>query len=596
MSAGDPVSPDLPAPSAPSTLGSRSFWGVILLAVTAAACLPFLPAVDGQFLNWDDEENFVRNQGYRGLGWAQVRWMLTTTLMGHWIPVTWLTLGLNYVLGGMEPRGYHLGNILLHTGSALVFCMIARRLLKAAWEGRASMAAVELGAGFAAVLFAAHPLRVESVAWITERRDVLSALFFLLSIWAYLRAVETGPAPGRGWYGASVAAYAVGLLAKASGMTLPLALLLLDVYPLGRRPLGWRRLVAEKLPHFALAGVSAIVALWALRQSTGLTGYADYGLGARLAMTAYSLVFYPWKWLWPTALSPMYELPARVDLFAARFLVPLLLVPTLTVALVMLRRRWPAGLAVWVYSAIMVLPVSGAVHAGFQLAHDRYSYLSGLGLALLGGGALAAVLRAGDQGRLRRWLVVGLLAAAVLLSVGLGAETRRQSRLWLDSETLWRWALDLDPACAICNNNLGSAILHAPSRTPLTAVLAESYFRRAIALRPERPAYYYNLGASLALQKRFAEAEAVFTQFARLSPTVAEGPGRLGMLYVDQERYGEAIPLLREALAMKPPFPAAAADLVRALRKRAEELARAGRAAEALALEREAAQVEAARP
>lgn len=595
MSAADPTPSRLPAASVPP-LRSRVVWVLTGVAVAAAAVLPFLPALHGDFLNWDDEENFVRNHGFKGLGWAQLRWMLSTTLMGHWIPLTWLSFGLNYAFGGMDPWGYHLGNMLLHAANALVFWRIARRLLIAAWCDDAPSGATNTGAVFAAVLFAAHPLRVESVAWITERRDVLSGFFFLLSVWTFLRAAEGGPELRRGPYRLSVAAYATGLLAKASGITLPGALLLLDVYPLRRRALGWRRLVAEKLPHLALAGAAAAVAIWAVRSGTVVTGYGEYGVGARLAMTAYSLVFYPWKWLWPTALSPMYELPAIVNPLTPRFLVPLLLVPVITAVLIVLRRRWPAGLAVWLYSCLMILPVSGAIHSGFQLVHDRYSYLSGLGLAVLAGGALVAVLRAGAQARLRPRLVGLLLGTAALVAVGLGAETWRQSRLWGDSQTLWRWAVDLDPACSICNSNLGAAVIHTPARTPVTAALAEPYFRRAIALRPERPTAYHNLGGALALQGRLDEAEVVFNEFLRLSPHVPEAPGRLGMLYVEQQRYGEAIPLLRAALAMEPRFAAVRADLVRALRKHAEILRRERQEALAQVFEREAATVEAGSP
>ena len=564
--------------------------------MAAAASLPFLPAVDGEFLNWDDEENFVRNDGFHGLGWAQLRWMFSATLMGHWIPLTWLSFGVNYALGGMDPRGYHLGNIVLHAANALVFWRIARRLLVAAWADDAASGATNTGAVFAAVVFAAHPLRVESVAWITERRDVLSGFFFLLSVWTFLRASDGGPELRRSPYRLSVAAYATGLLAKASGITVPGALLLLDVYPLRRRALGWRRLVAEKAPYLALAGAAAAVAIWAVRRGTVVTSYGEYGLGARLAMTAYSLVVYPWKWLWPAALSPLYELPATVNPLTPRFLAPLLLVPALTAVLIVLRRRWPAGLAVWLYSCLMILPVGGAIHSGFQLAHDRYTYLSGLGLAVLAGGALVAVLRAGAEARLRPRLVGLLLGAAVLAALGLGAETWRQSRLWRDSETLWRWAVDLDPACAICNSNLGAAVMHTHSRTPVTAALAEPYFRRAIALRPERPTPYHNLGGALALQGRLAEAEVAFKEFRRLSPRVPEAPGRLGMLYVEQQRYEEAIPLLREALVMEPRFAAVRADLVLALRTRAEILRRERQEAFAQALEREAAKVEAGSP
>jgi hypothetical protein len=596
VSLADPPSSRPPVAITIPALRSRVVLVLIFLVVAAAAVLPFLPALDGEFLDWDDEENFLRNQGFRGLGWTQLRWMFSTTLMGHWIPLTWLSLGLNYALGGMNPWGYHLGNLLLHAAGALLFWLIARRLLKAAWGTDVAGGTTDAGAAFAALLFAAHPLRVESVAWITERRDVLSGVFFLLSVWGYLRAAEGGTELRRGWYRLSVAAFATGLLAKASGMPLPVALLLLDIYPLRRSTLGWRRLVGEKVPHLILAGATAVVAMWAVGKGTVLTGYGEYGLGARLAMTAHSFIFYPCKWFWPTGLSPIYELPARVSLLAPRFLVPLLLVPAITTALIVVRRRWPAGLVVWLYSCVMILPVSGAIHAGFQLAHDRYSYLSGLGLAVLAGGALVAVLHAGAQERLRPWLVGVLLATAALVVVGLGTETWRQSRLWRDSETLWRWAVDLDPGCAICNSNLGAAIIRASSPTTATTALAETYFRRAISLRPRMPTPYHNLGRVLELQGRLTEAEVALNEFLRLSPHVAEAPGRLGMLYVAQQRYDEAIPLLRRALAMEPRYAAVRGDLVQALRKHADALRRERREALAQELEREAAQVEAGLP
>ena len=577
---------------------TRSAWRVAALAVLVAAVtvIAFLPAFQGQFLNWDDEENFLRNEDFRGLGLPQLRWIFSTSLMGHYIPLTWLSLSANYALGGMDPRGYLAGNVFLHAVAAVVFLLIARRLLSAAFRGRAPVLAVDLGAAFAALVFAIHPLRVESVAWITERRDVLSGAWYLLVVWAWLRAVADDPRIRPGFYALSLGAFGAGLLSKASGVMLPFALLLLDAYPLRRLGLGWRRLIVEKLPHFAVAGLGMLVALWAVRQGTAVTSYGDYGVGARIAMTAYSVVFYPWKWLWPVGLSPMYELPARVDPWAPRFLVPLIICVVATAALIALWRRWPAGLAAWAYSALMVLPVSGIVHAGFQLAHDRYSYLSGLGLALLAGGALVLVLRAGAASRISPWLAMLLGATAAVVVLGLGAQTWRQSKVWHSSETLWAWAVDLDPDCAICHNNLGSAIIHSPSRTPLSPALAETHFRRAIALRPGRPTFYHNLGGALAFQGRYQEAEAPLREFLRLSPQRPEAPGRLGMLYVDLGRYAEAMPLLRQALAMEPTFSAVRADLVRGLRLEAQAERKSGREAEATGLEAEAARVEASAP
>jgi len=568
----------------------------VLLAIGVAALTigALYPSLDGQFLNWDDQKNLVTNEAYRGLGPSQLRWMATTTLMGHWIPLTWVTLGLNYVVGGMAPWGYHAGNLLLHAGSAVVFFAVARRLLAARAGAERTAAKVEWGAAAAAAVFAVHPLRVESVAWATERRDVLSGLWFLLAVWGYLKAVEQGRQgrlDGR-WRAMSLGLFAAALLSKASTMMLPAALLVLDIYPLRRQGMGWAALVREKLGYLALAGAGAVVALVAVRQGALVTGYGEYGLGARAVMTVYSLFFYPWKFVWPVDLSPMYELPARIEPLAGKFMVPLVAVPVITVVLIALRRRWPGGLAAWGYSALLVLPVSGAVHAGYQLAHDRYSYLSGMGFALLVGGVVVGVVGAGARGAVRPWVTATALGTVGLVVVGLGAGTWRQSRVWHDSETLWRWAASADPACALCRNNLGEALVLAHSDSIGYIRLAESHFRYAISQRPQQPDAYHNLGAVLAMQSRYDEAETALETYLKLSPPGnAEPPARLGLLHVDQGRYADAIPLLRRALALDPRFPLVRHDLILALGKRADELQKRGEKQEAAALRREASEL-----
>jgi cytochrome c-type biogenesis protein CcmH/NrfG len=264
-------------------------------------------------------------------------------------------------------------------------------------------------------------------------------------------------------------------------------------------------------------------------------------------------------------------------------------VPAITVALFALRRRWPGGLAAWVYSALLVLPVSGAVHAGHQLAHDRYSYLSGLGFAVLAGAAVVWIIRAGGRGVLRPWLEGVVLGAVVLVVAALGAGSWRQSRVWQDSESLWSWAVGVDPACALCSNNLGHALIMAHSTSLGHVRLAEGLFRFAISRRPRHPEAYHNLGAALAMQGHYAEAEAALRTYLQLSsPWNPEPPARLGLLHVDQGRYADAIPLLRRALALDPRFPLVRQDLVVALRKRADELEARGEKQEAAALRREA--------
>ena len=232
--------------------------------VFTAAVATFWPGVTGEFLNWDDRVNVVTNAGVHGLGRAQLAWMWSGVILGHYIPLTWMSFGLNYALGGLNPWGYHVLNLVLHGANAAIFYLVARRLLAAARPGGGDPdpAALLVGAAFAALLFAVHPLRVESVVWITERKDVLSGLFFLGAVLAYLKSVE-GPARDRRWQVVSLAAFAASLLAKAAGMPLPALLLLLDVYPLGRaRVLGWRRVLLEKIPWAVLGLAGALTARW----------------------------------------------------------------------------------------------------------------------------------------------------------------------------------------------------------------------------------------------------------------------------------------------------------------------------------------------
>jgi len=573
----------------------------VVVVVTA---LTFLPVLENDFLNWDDVSNLLTNSNYRGLRWANLRWMFTTMLGGHYIPLTWMSFGLNYLLGGLNPLGYHLGNLLLHTANAGLFYVVARRLLAAAFRGDGATTfprageragadvALSVGGAFAAIIFGVHPLRVESVAWVTERRDVLCGLFYLVAALAYLRGVAGGARIESRWWVASLSAFLLALLSKAAAMPLPAVLLLLDIYPLGRvHAVGWRRLLVEKAPYLLLAAGAALVAVIAQSSAHALTGYQRYGAGARVGMTTYALMFYPWKFLWAADLSPLYELPQTVDPLAWRFLFPTLALAVVTLALVAARRRCPGALVAWVYSALLALPVTGAVvHAGVQLVSDRYTYLSGLGFAVLAGGALAWLLR--QQGRFKASVVGAGVLVAVLVIVGWAASSWRQSKIWHDSETLWRRTLELDPGCAICTINVGTALVAAPSSDAQRAPEAEALFRHALMLRPDLVFAYHGLGVALALQHRYDEAEAAFGEYIRREPGSALGRADLGVLRVEQRRYAEAILLLRQAFTMDPDLVEPRADFVRALRERGEELRREGRSLEADALMAEAAALE----
>jgi Flp pilus assembly protein TadD len=594
----------------------RLGWWLPVLAA-ALSFLTFLPALEAEFVNWDDAVSFLTNSGYRGLGAAQLRWMLTTTLLGHWSPLTWVTWSLNYVVGGLDPFGYHLGNLLLHSANVAVLWLVARRLLATGAGGSMTSAAIASGATVATLVWGLHPLRAEAVAWASARRDLLCGLFYLLAVLAYLRGAAQGGAITRREWVLSVMAFTAALSSKAIAMTLPLTLLLLDVYPLRRLGLGWWVLVREKSPYVMLAAATGAVAFVARQESGNITAYGHYGASARSMLAAYTFWFYPWKFVWPAGLSPMHELPQRVDLGEGRFIGPLLAVIAVSTALVVFRRRWPAGLAAWVQSAIVLGPISGVVHSGNQLAADRYAYLSGLGFAVLVGAIMVWALRHVARSSAQAWIRPLAWASAVLVVVALGITARSQTMIWKRSESLWRRAVEVDPTCSLCESNLGSVVAR-PGRFPE----AEEHVRRAIALRPDRPGPHENLGGimlaqgryheaeehfrraatlhpdraasrnalgvALAYQGRDNEAEAEFRQAMRLSPRLVDAPANLGVLYVRRGRYEEAIPPLRRALAFDDGRVGIRIDLGRALRGRAIELVRQGQLSDAAQLWQEA--------
>ena len=569
---------------------SSSRIGVLSLALVAlAAMLVFLPSLDGQWLNWDDETNFVYNPHFRGLGLAHLRWMFTATVLAVYAPLSWVTLGANYVAGGMDPWGYHLVNLLIHGASAALFFLVARRLLAAGLGARLDDGAVTAGAVAAGLVFAVHPLRAESVGWVTERRDVLSAMLYLAAALAYLRGVGPDGRLAARWRNLSLAAFAAALLSKGLAMTLPLSLLVVDVYPLRRR-VGWRALLTEKVPYAALATLGALAAVWAVSREVHWTSYGERGPAERLAMTAYSIWFYPAKLVWPVDLSPYYEIPERVSLAEWRFLGPLLGVVLVSVALLALRRRCPGALAAWIHSAIVLGPVSGIVHAGAQLAHDRYSYVSGLGFAALAGAGVAWILLARRRGQVGGATAAVAVAGAAAGIVLLGAGGWEQAKVWRHSEALWRAAAAADPTCGRCESNLGNVLYGQQHFRE-----AEIHYRRAIEIRPRLPEPYNNLGIALAAQRRYPEAEAAFREALAREPRLAGGIANLGLLYAEQGRWAEATPLLQKALVTSPDIPGLRDAAGHAFAERALELDREGKPAEAAALRASARQT-AARP
>jgi tetratricopeptide (TPR) repeat protein len=565
---------------------------VLPLVIALLSALCFLPALYGSFLNWDDNINFLDNPAYRGLGPDQLAWDVSSVLFGHYIPLTRVTWSINYALGGLEPWGYHLVNLVLHAANAALVYFVAQRLLSAAVDNGIPSPRdhydLALSAAVAALVFGVHPLRVEPVAWISARSDLLCALFILVAVSSYLRAVEgTGPASFRQMVWPTLA-FATALLSKGVALPLPAALFLLDIYPLRRFDrLGWRPLVREKTPLLLVMVAGVVVVVYALRHGAVLTQLSTYDASARLAAMVYACVMSPLRFVWPASLSPLYEIPARISLLEPRFGLALLVALLLTTLLIVLRRAWPAGLAAWTFSALMLAPVSAAVRQGADLAPDRYSYIAGLGFAMLVGGAALAMARLTRRGVLSRASAVLIGATATAGLAALAVTSWSYAEIWRDSETLWHWAVEMDPDCSVCHGKLGESALGGPDAAR-RAPQAEASFRRAIELRPDLPDAYFNLGTALVLQGRYAEAEGPLQVYVKRVPQAAVGFERLGLLYLLEKRYEAAVPLLRTALARRPDSPGLRGYLIEALEGNARDLIAGGRATEAEKLAAEA--------
>jgi tetratricopeptide (TPR) repeat protein len=527
-------------------------WPVPLALATITG-LAFLPVIWNGFVAWDDARLLSHNPDYRGLGWTQLRWMFTTVLLGHYTPLTWLSFGLDYVLWGTNPLGYHLTNLGLHAVAVVLFYQVARLLLA---RGTAfSLSAVTLGAATAALFFGIHPLRVESVAWATERRDVLSGMLLLLTVWLYLRATEAAGSRRRARLALAVIGYLLALASKSVVMTLPLVLLLLDLYPLRRlsaNPREWfrsgRSVLWEKVPFGILALAGAGMAYLAQVVLSGpLTPYGHSPWLSRAANVAYTLWFHVLKTVLPAALSPLYEAPPRIDPVDPRFLASAAGVVAVTALVLLLRSRCPAALAAWTYHVIVLAPVSGVLPLGYQLTADRYSYLPSLGWAMLVGGGAGAILEAARRGAVRRplaRLAAGVGAAAL---IGLGCLTWQQVRIWHDTESLWRRAVAVDPDCVFCHKYLAEALMARGA--PLSAL---EHFETAAALRPDDVGLRVGVAAAFTRLGMWPEAVGEYRRVLATRPRRVDVRNVLGATLHAMGRPQEAVEELRTAMRIAP--------------------------------------------
>jgi tetratricopeptide (TPR) repeat protein len=553
-------------------VGEKFCWyhALIPCAVFLFTLLAFLPSLQNGFVDWDDYDNFLKNPYYRGLSWEHLHWMFTTVLMSNYRPLTWATFGFDYILWGMNPFGYHLTSLLLHGFSALLFYFLTLRLLSLSRSSSVAAASEDvsprIAAGFAALVFSIHPLRVEPVAWLSARNHLLAALFFLWTIVCYLRVAAQGNAhlPRWNWLATAIILYGLSLLAQTSGITLPLVLLMLDVYPLrrlGGGPGKWfgreaRRVWWETVPFLFLALGAALIGVLSKHQV--LFSFEDLGPLSRLGQVVYGLAFYGWKTIVPVGLSPLYQLPFHFDPWDWPFLVGGLAVLVASTVLFVARHRWPAGLAAWLFYVVnlipyvaFLVPVLGSLENGPQVNPDRYSYIACLPWAILAGAGALSVWRVwlSEHGGFRTLAlasvpVVAIVAALVTL-------TWKQTQVWRDTETLMRQAVEVTDKSHFkslaAHYNLANSLR---KRGQLDE--AAEHYRVALQLNPAFPETHNNLGLVLAQKNDLVGAREHFQAAIKLNPKYSEPRANLGNVLAMQGDLTGAIREYREALKVSP--------------------------------------------
>ena len=546
----------------------RAMWACPALIV--ATLMVYAPVPHYDFVSWDDPIYVSENPHVAaGLTWQGVSWAFTTGHAGYWMPPIWLSYMLDVRFYGLNAGGHHVTNLLLHIANTLLLFGLFHRMTGAL--GRSA---------FVAGLFALHPLHVESVAWVTERKDVLSTFFGILTLWAYVAWVRR---PSRGRYFGVLVLLALSLMAKPMLVTLPLVLLLLDFWPLGRVPTGagrdqraaWLRLAREKLPLFAIILVSSIVTFLAQRSGGAVADLGALPLSFRVSNALVSYVVYIGKAVWPVRLANFYPLPKSLSGWS--ILGAILALAVVSVLVMRAARRYPYLPVGWLWYLVTLVPVIGLVQVGRQVMADRFTYVPLIGLFMMVAWGIPDLLAGWPTRR------IPLAAAAGLILMVYAITARGQVEFWKDSTSLWTRALEVTTDNAVAHNNLGrilflqgnfdEAVAHytealrlapddADTHNNLANALARhgtvaealTHYSEALRITPDFAEAHNNMANALARQGRVAEALANYSEALRIKPEYAEAHNGFGALLAGQGRSGEALAHYSEAVHIDPNY------------------------------------------
>jgi len=524
------------------------------------------------FINFDDHVYITENQHVQsGLTLKGVTWAFTTTHAANWHPLTWISHMLDCQLYGLNPSGHHLTNLVFHIASALLLFLVLERMTGSLWRS-----------GFVAALFALHPLHVESVAWVAERKDVLSTFFWMLTMWTYIRYVE-GPKLNR--YLLVLLFFTLGLLSKPMLVTLPFVLLLLDYWPLRRfqfaqssgiskfptpKPINPSnqssmilRLVREKAPFFILCAISSILTIFAQQKGGAVISLENYPIENRIANALVSYVGYIEKMIWPRHLAIFY--PHQEMLPIWKIVGSGLLLVCVSVLVIRAVRKHPYLVVGWFWYLGTLIPMIGLVQVGEQAMADRYTYVPLIGLFIMMAWGVPDILAGW---RFRK--VVLSISTGLLLSL-LMIVTNLQVKHWQNDITLFEHTLAATSNNFTIHYNLG-LVLDRQGKTQE----AIAHYAEALRIKPDFVRAHNNLGLVLVGQGKTQEAIAHYAEALRIKPDYAQAHNNLGLVLVGQGKTQEAIAHYAEALRIKP-------DYAEAYNNLGIVLARQGKTQEAVA-------------
>jgi protein O-mannosyl-transferase len=505
--------------------------GLVLAVMTVAV---YLPVRDFAYVEVDDPAYVYENPQVRaGLTWAGVGWAFTTGHAANWHPLTWLSHMLDVELFGLNPGAHHLVNVAFHVSGALLLLIILVRMTGDVWRS-----------GFVAAVFALHPLHVESVAWVAERKDVLSGVFWMVTLWAYVAYTAR---PTRLRMVAVAAVFSLGLMAKPMLVTLPVVLLLLDLWPLKRWR--WRErsslapLIREKVPLFALSIFSSVMTLAVQQHAGAVASFEAVSVARRLSLAVVGAATYLFKFAWPANLSFLYPIPDVVP--SSTIALSIVVLAALSFLAVRTAVSRPAILVGWLWFLMTLLPVSGIVQTGVQSIADRYMYLPMIGISILVAWAVPDLWK-------RQWLARAASVAAGFLTLAMAVQTSRQLPTWRSNSSLWTNAMmqSLKTDEYTARITLGRTLLGERRFDE-----AREHFSQAIRLRPGSFDAHYGLGLAYLHARLPGEAVRPLEEALRLAPADTNVRADLAAAYVLSGRLQEAVREYRSLIEMKPSEP-----------------------------------------